>query len=82
MKSSKRMTSGPNRGTGNGRITYSTQAPVDPRHGDEWIEPVDFTTVPETSTSDGTPGQLAADSNYLYVCYAVNSWFRIPKGTW
>jgi len=33
-------------------------------------------TVPTTSTSTGTTGQLTYDSNYLYLCVATNTWVR------
>lgn len=32
---------------------------------------------PASSTAVGTPGDLAFDSNYFYVCYLVNTWARI-----
>lgn len=83
MKQDKKFAEGPNRGTSNGKVTYSPTPPKYPKHGDEWIDPVDFSDIPATSTSTGTAGQFAADANYLYVCYAANSWFRIAKdGTW
>lgn len=34
-------------------------------------------TPPTVSTSAGTPGQIAYDSAYLYVCIAQNTWKRI-----
>lgn len=33
-------------------------------------------TVPETSTSTGTTGQLAYDSDYLYLCVDTDTWVR------
>lgn len=38
--------------------------------------------VPSTATSPGFPGQVAFDSNYIYVCVAVNSWKRVGLSTW
>lgn len=35
-----------------------------------------FTSIPDSSTSSGMPGQVAYDSNYLYICTAMNSWSR------
>ena len=35
-------------------------------------------TVPANSASPGTPGSVAFDANFLYYCYATNSWRRIP----
>jgi hypothetical protein len=35
------------------------------------------TTVPLSHSAQGTPGQIAYNSSYLYVCVATNSWVRI-----
>ena len=40
-----------------------------------------FVTPPSTLTSTGTPGQLAYDTNYLYVCVSVNAWRRVAIST-
>jgi len=32
--------------------------------------------TPATSTSAGTEGQVAHDSNYVYICVATNTWIR------
>lgn len=41
------------------------------------------TTVPAGTNATGVQGDYAADSNYIYVCYANNSWIRIAKdNTW
>lgn len=34
-------------------------------------------TAPVSSTSFGVPGSVAFDANFLYYCYAANSWRRI-----
>ena len=40
-------------------------------------------TVPTSSTDTGYVGEMAVDTNYLYVCVASNSWIRIAKdSTW
>lgn len=38
-----------------------------------------FTTKPTSSSSMGTPGQIAYDANFLYVCVSGNppTWKRI-----
>jgi hypothetical protein len=36
-----------------------------------------FTSVPGSSSSPGTVGQMAHDSNYFYICVATNQWKRI-----
>lgn len=41
------------------------------------------TTVPTSPTATGYIGEMAVDTNYLYVCIASNSWIRIAKdSTW
>lgn len=34
------------------------------------------TSVPASSTASGTKGQIAYDSNYVYICVNTNSWIR------
>ncbi len=36
-----------------------------------------FTSVPPSSNSTGTPGQMAHDNTYFYICVATNQWKRI-----
>ncbi len=36
-----------------------------------------FTSVPPSSNSPGTPGQMAHDNTYFYICVATNQWKRI-----
>lgn len=38
--------------------------------------------VPSSATSPGSVGQWAADSTYLYVCIAANTWVRSALATW
>lgn len=40
-----------------------------------------FVSVPTNSSSSGTAGSMAADSNSLYVCVATNSWIKIYGST-
>lgn len=39
-------------------------------------------SAPATAASDGTPGQVAYDSSYIYVCVATNTWKRAAISTW
>jgi len=39
-------------------------------------------TVPASATDVGTRGQIAFDSNYLYVCIATNTWVRTGLINW
>lgn len=44
-----------------------------------------FITTPETPASaaaTGTVGQIAWDSNFIYVCTATNTWKRVALATW
>jgi hypothetical protein len=38
--------------------------------------------VPSSATDIGTTGQIAWDSNYVYICIATNTWKRSPLNTW
>lgn len=38
--------------------------------------------VPETSSSSGSVGDIAYDSNYVYICVATNTWKRSSLNTW
>ncbi len=40
------------------------------------------TKTPPTSGSSGNKGDIAWDSDYLYVCVDTNTWKRIPLQTW
>lgn len=44
-----------------------------------WQTSVGFVSVPVSSTATGQQGQISANANYLYVCYATNTWIRVPK---
>jgi hypothetical protein len=39
-------------------------------------------TAPASATAGGSPGQVAYDSSYIYVCVAQNTWVRAPLSTW
>ena len=34
--------------------------------------------APAKSVAAGTPGQVAYDQNYLYLCVGTNTWKRLP----
>jgi len=38
--------------------------------------------VPASATATGSPGQVAYDASYIYVCVAANTWVRAPLTTW
>lgn len=39
-------------------------------------------SVPASATAAGSPGQWAADSSWIYVCTATNTWVRAALATW
>lgn len=41
-----------------------------------------LSTPPATATSTGIKGQLAYDTDYLYICVAANTWKRSALTTW
>lgn len=38
--------------------------------------------TPASAAAAGTQGQIAWDSDYLYVCVAANTWKRVALTTW
>lgn len=38
--------------------------------------------VPASSSSTGTTGQIATDSDYIYVCTATDQWKRVSLISW
>jgi hypothetical protein len=41
-----------------------------------------FVSVPATTTSSGTTGEIAANTTHLYICIATNTWRRVDLTTW
>ncbi len=39
-------------------------------------------TAPASNSSTGSAGQVAYDSNYIYICIATNTWKRANISTW
>lgn len=37
---------------------------------------------PSSGSSNGTPGQIAVDADYIYVCTAADTWKRVALATW
>ena len=40
------------------------------------------TTPPASASAQGTPGQIAYSSSYLYVCVAKDTWVRANVAAW
>ena len=43
---------------------------------------IDTPDVPSTASSSGGKGEIAYDSDYIYVCVAANTWKRAALSTW
>lgn len=39
-------------------------------------------SAPASATSPGTPGQIAYDANYIYLCVETDTWKRASLATW
>lgn len=39
-------------------------------------------SAPDSATSPGTPGQIAYDANYIYLCVETDTWKRASLATW
>jgi len=46
------------------------------------VQTIIYTTVPANSSANGFAGQLAYDSNYIYVCVSANTWKRSALSSW
>ena len=42
----------------------------------QWVDP------PASASAAGTPGQMAYESGYLYICIAIDTWQRAAVATW
>lgn len=43
---------------------------------------ISASAVPGSSTAQGSPGQIAWDSSYIYVCVSANTWKRATLNLW
>lgn len=43
---------------------------------------INWVTPPQEVNSSGTPGDIAYDGNFLYLCVANNTWRRITLNSW
>jgi len=42
----------------------------------------EFSSVPASAGATGVPGQWAAESGFLYICVATDTWERVAIATW
>lgn len=54
--------------------TKGIQGPVGPTN-------IDSVDPPASSSAPGSKGDIAADSNYIYICTATNTWKRAAIST-
>jgi hypothetical protein len=54
----------------------ATKNYVDANAMKKWV------SVPVSSTASGSPGDVAEDSNYIYICTATNTWKRAALSSW
>ena len=50
--------------------------------GNSGTSGITWSNVPSSSADTGSPGQIAYDNNYFYVCVAANTWKRATLSTW
>lgn len=63
-----------------GSIGYnSDEKTLQLKTGSDFVNVATVTSVPSYSDSPGEVGQIAGDSNFVYFCYAQNSWTRVAK---
>lgn len=43
---------------------------------------INWVTPPTSVTSEGTPGDISYDGNFLYLCVGTNSWRRVTLNSW
>lgn len=65
-----------------GDNTIRSKAGADPASATDGFVLSMKVDVPTTATSTGTAGQWAADTGYLYVCVAANTWRRAAITAW
>lgn len=47
-----------------------------------FLAPVVMADTPSSASDTGMAGQIAYDSDYLYVCVATDTWKRVAIATW
>jgi len=58
------------------------QVPTNADLGELAYQDVPVVPAPASASSPGTPGQIAFDDSYFYVCIAVDTWERVAIATW
>lgn len=68
--------------TGGWQSTFSTVQTNSGNWGTGGTGGINWSTPPLSTNSTGTEGEIAYDSNYLYVCVSNNTWKRTILATW
>lgn len=51
--------------------------------GAVWVDKMSrFVSVPVSASATGNVGDWSADSGFLYLCHAINTWKRVAIATW
>jgi hypothetical protein len=66
-----------NNGAASGRVMTADSIGVA-----TWQTVVPLASPPVSASAPGTPGEVARDSNYFYVCIGNASWKRTPLSSW
>ena len=75
-------TSGASIHLGEATLSYNGSVNIDINFPDVSGTTAILSGVPDTRGSTGVIGQVAVDSNYLYICFNTNSWIRFTGSTW
>ena len=68
--------------TVDGSIGIGTTSPTEALDIDSDSIRLRQSKTPSSSSDTGKAGQIAYDSNYIYVCVATNTWKRVELSTW
>lgn len=66
----------------NGDTGFGTTSPTQKVDINDDSIRVRTSKTPSSASDTGTQGQIAWDSDYLYVCTATNTWKRVALSTW
>lgn len=65
-----------------GQVGIGTTSPTDSLDIDSDSIRLRQSKTPSSSSDTGKTGQIAWDSDYIYVCVATNTWKRVALSTW
>lgn len=65
-----------------GELIYNREGYLMVSDGNGFRKVPIFVDPPTVQSDSGYPGQMAYDSNYLYVCTDLDTWRKTPHSTW